>query len=74
MTAKKPVKMYEIRSGVYAFGVPGQRATAVVERFKGTGPFRGVRGIKPLITETAREAQPVQEAVDALTRLSGKVK
>lgn len=68
--SKTKGSIFEIRNGVYAFGVPGERAVAVVERFKGNGPYTGVRGVKPVIGEGAKQAAPVQEALDVLARLT----
>lgn len=67
----KKAGIYEIRSGVYAYGVPGERAKAVVSRFKGTGKYQGVRGIKPTIADHHKEVTVVKEAQETIARLSG---
>lgn len=60
--------VFEIRQGVFAYGTPGERAIAVVERFKG-GEWTGVRGVKPIIKLSAKQGNPPQAALDVLARL-----
>lgn len=66
--SKNSGSIFEIRPGVFAYGVPGQRALAVVERFKG-GAWTGVRGVKPIIGEGAKQGNPPQAAIDKLAEL-----
>ncbi len=61
--------IFEIRSGVFAFGVPGERAIAVIQRFKGAGGWQGVRGVKPVIGLGAKQGNPPQAALDVFARL-----
>lgn len=67
--SKNSGSIFEIRSGVFAYGTPGERALAVVERFKGGGGWQGVRGVKPLIGIGAKQGNPPQAAVDKLAEL-----
>lgn len=67
--SKTSGSVFEIRTGVFAFGTPGQRALAVVERFKGGGDWVGVRGVKPIIPMDAKQKTPPQAALDKLAAL-----
>lgn len=61
--------VFEIRKGVFAYGTPGERAVAVIEKFKGDGAWTGVRGVKPVIGLGAKQGNPAQAALDKLTEL-----
>lgn len=61
--------VFEIRNGVFAYGIPGQRAVAVVQRAKGGGDWVGVRGVKPLIGIGAKQGNPPKAALDKLAEL-----
>jgi hypothetical protein len=67
--SKNNGSVFEIRPGVFAYGVPGQRAVAVVEKAKGAGGWAGVRGVKPIIGEGAKQGNPPQAALDKLAEL-----
>lgn len=67
--SKKNGSVFEIRPGVFAYGVPGERAVAVVEKFKGGGKWVGVRGVKPLIGLGAKQGNPPAGAVEKLSEL-----
>lgn len=60
---------FEIRPGVFAYGTPGVRATAVVERFKGGGAWTGVRGVKPVIGLGAKQGNVPAGAIAKLSEL-----
>lgn len=66
----KTGSIFEIRPGVYAYGAPGQRATAVVQKDKGVnGGWIGVRGVKPLIKLDAKQGNAPAGATDKLASL-----
>jgi hypothetical protein len=68
-TSKTAGSVFEIRPGVYAYGAPGQKATAVVQRDKGGGGWIGVRGVKPLIGMGAKQGNPPAAAAEKLANL-----
>lgn len=68
MSKTKSGSVFEIRPGVFAYGTPGERAVAVVERFKG-GNWTGVRGVKPIIGLGAKQGNPPAAAADKLAGL-----
>lgn len=68
-TSKTAGSVFEIRPGVFAYGAPGQRATAVVEKAKGGGGWTGVRGVKPLIKLDAKQGNAPAGATDKLASL-----
>jgi hypothetical protein len=70
MSKNKSGGIFEIRTGVFAFGTIGERALAVVEKAKGGGGWAGVRGVKPLITQQAKQGNPPQAAIDKLAELT----
>lgn len=67
--SKNTGSIFEIRPGVFAYGTPGERAVAVVEKFKGGGDWTGVRGVKPVIGLGAKQGNPPAGAVDKLASL-----
>lgn len=69
MTKSNSGSVFEIRPGVFAYGVPGKRAVAVVEKFKGGGAWTGVRGVKPIIGIGAKQGNPPRGAADKLAEL-----
>lgn len=68
--SKKNEGIFEIRTGVFAYGAPGERALAVVAKAKGGGGWAGVRGVKPLIGVGAKQGNPPQAAIDKLAELT----
>lgn len=68
--SKNNGSIFEIRPGVFAYGTPGERAVAVVERFKGGGAWTGVRGVKPVIGLGAKQGNPAAGAADKLAELT----
>ena len=68
--AKSNGSVFEIRPGVFAYGTPGERATAVVEKFKGGGAWTGVRGVKPIIGLGAKQDNAPAGATDKLAELT----
>lgn len=72
MSNKKTTgSVYEIRTGVYAYGTMGRKALAVVARPKKGAPYAGVRGRKPTIDAGATPITPPKEAQAAIARLLG---
>jgi hypothetical protein len=71
MSKTKSGSVFEIRPGVFAYGTPGEKAVAVVEKFKG-GEWTGVRGVKPVIGLGAKQGNAPQLALDVLSRLQGE--
>lgn len=69
MSKAKSGSVFEIRPGVFAYGTPGERATAVVEKAKGGGDWAGVRGVKPVIGLGAKQGNPPAGAVAKLADL-----
>lgn len=69
MSKTKSGSVFEIRPGVFAYGTPGERASAVVEKAKGGVGWTGVRGVKPVIGLGAKQGNPAQAAVDKLAGL-----
>lgn len=67
--SKTTGSIFEIRTGVFAFGVPGERALAVVERAKEVKGWIGVRGVKPIIGLGSKPGNPPQAAIDKLAEL-----
>lgn len=67
--SKNNGSVFEIRPGVFAYGTPGERAVAVVEKFKGGGNWTGVRGVKPIIGLGAKQGNPPQAGIDKLAEL-----
>lgn len=67
--SKNNGSVFEIRPGVFAYGTPGERATAVVQKFKGGGDWTGVRGVKPIIGLGAKQATTPAGAVTKLAEL-----
>lgn len=68
--ATKDGSVFEIRPGVFAYGAPGQRASAVVQKDKGAkGGWIGVRGVKPLIKLDAKQGNAPAGATDKLASL-----
>lgn len=68
-TSKTTGSVFEIRPGVFAYGAPGQRASAVIEKAKGGGGWAGVRGVKPLIKLDAKQGNPPAAAAEKLASL-----
>src|SRR5678816_2232256 len=68
-TSKTEGSVFEIRPGVFAYGAPGQKAVAVVERFKGGGEWSGVRGVKPIIGLGAKQGNAPAAALEKLAGL-----
>jgi hypothetical protein len=69
-TSKTAGSVFEIRPGVYAYGAPGQKATAVVQKDKGAkGDWIGVRGVKPVIGLGAKQGNPPAAAAEKLAGL-----
>lgn len=68
--SKNSGSIFEIRIGVFAFGTPGERALAVVQRAKGVAGWAGVRGVKPIIGLGAKQGNPPQAAIEKLAELS----
>lgn len=69
MSKAKSGSVFEIRQGVFAYGTPGERASAVVEKFKGGGDWVGVRGVKPIIPLSAKQGNAPAGAIAKLSEL-----
>ena len=68
--SKKTAAVYEIRKGVYAYGFIGQKAITVVARPKEGAPYAGVRGVRPVINEGAKQVEPPKAAMETIERLT----
>lgn len=68
-TSKSGGSVFEIRPGVFAYGAPGQKAAAVVQKDKGGGGWIGVRGVKPTIGMAAKQGNPPAAAAEKLAAL-----
>ena len=60
--------IFEIRKNVFAFGIPGTRALAVVEKTR--AGWQGVRGVKPLIGLNAKQGNVPTGAAEKLAELT----